>query len=185
MRFACFPLFLALFSVACRAGDYHECVSPEGVRSYQLEKCEKGQRQTLIRDEAPATSRRVDSGGQVATTQVARAGSHFVGTGQVNGRPFRMLVDTGASYVSLSRDQAAAAGVALRGMPVTMQTANGAVKGVLTSAETVAFAGHEVRNVPVVVQTEGRPFPGVLLGMSFLRNFDINLNGAVMSLTRK
>ncbi|MEW6165932.1 MAG: retropepsin-like aspartic protease [Pseudomonadota bacterium] len=178
-------LIFLLFPLAASADEYRECVSPEGVRSFRVGKCAKGDRETVFRDAAAPVSRRVDGGGQAATTQVARAGSHFVGNGQVNGLPFRMLVDTGASYVSLSRDQALAAGVALSGMPVTMQTANGPVKGVLTRAATVAFAGHEVRDVAVVVQTEGRPYPGVLLGMSFLRNFDISLNGAVMSLTRK
>jgi predicted aspartyl protease len=66
-----------------------------------------------------------------------------------------------------------------------MQTANGVVRGLLSTASSVSFAGHEVKNIPVVVQVEGRPFPGILLGMSFLSHFDINMSGSVMSITRK
>jgi aspartyl protease family protein len=116
---------------------------------------------------------------------VIRDGLHFGGIGHINGRPYRMLVDTGASFVSMSKMHALRAGIALRGRAIKTQTANGAVRGILTTAETISFAGHEVKNVPVIVQTEGKPFSGILLGMSFLGNFDLNMNGSVMSITRR
>ncbi|MDX9974780.1 MAG: retropepsin-like aspartic protease [FCB group bacterium] len=178
-------LLLVFFPLTVWASDYYECVSPTGQKTYQLERCAKDHKQTSINDPTPPVSRRVDRVGEVVTTQIFKSGNHYHGTGHVNGKPFRMLVDTGASFVSMSRDQALASGVPVRGRPMRMQTANGAVRGLLSTADTINFAGHEVRNVPVVVQVEGKPFPGILLGMSFLSHFDINMAGSTMSMTRK
>lgn len=174
-------LLLVLMPLTAWASDYYECVSPDGTRTFQLEKCGRNHRQTAIRDPAPPISKPL--GREVATTQVLRNGGHFGGTGYVNGKPFPMLVDTGATYVAMSRDHAVASGVSLNGRSMQAQTANGIVRGVLSKA-AIAFAGHEVENVDVVVQIDGG-LPGVLLGMSYLSNFDINMSGSVMSLTRK
>ena len=178
-------LLLLLLPATCWAGDYFECVSPQGVTSYQLEKCDQTARQKTIRDDQPPATYWVDGSNQTKTTQVLRSGMNYFGTGLVNGRPFRMMVDTGASFVSMSRDQALQSGIPIRGRPLKMQTANGTVQGVLATAESISFAGHEVKNVQVVIQTEGKPFPDILLGMSYLGHFDMNMNGSVMSLTRK
>jgi clan AA aspartic protease (TIGR02281 family) len=176
---------LFLLPVASWATDYYECISPDGSKSYQVEKCDKSHEQRHIRDDKAPTTHRVDNSNQPMTTQVTRSGLNYYGTGYINGKAYRMMVDTGASFVSISRDQALSAGVPLRGRPMKMQTANGIVSGVLTTAKSVSFAGHEIKNVPVVVQTGGRPFPGVLLGMSFLSHFDLNMSGKVMSMTKR
>lgn len=141
--------------------------------------------QTIIKDDKPPSVTKVSNSGQTVTTQIVKTGNHYWGNGQINGAPLRMMVDTGASFVSIGREAAIQAGISFQGRPMKMQTANGTVSGILTNAKTINFAGHELKNVPVVVQVEGKPFPGVLLGMSFLGSFDINMNGSVMSLTRK
>lgn len=178
-------LLLALLPLTSWAADYYECISPQGKKSYQLEKCGKDHQQTTITDPVPPVSIRVDRSGEPRTSQTFRTGNHYYGTGYINGKPFHMLVDTGASYVTITRDQALISGVPIRGRPMRMQTANGIVDGVLSSARTVSFSGHEVKNVPVVVQTSGKPFPSILLGMSYLGHFDINMSGSVLSMTKK
>lgn len=178
-------LLLIIFSFPVFAADYYECAAPDGRKTYQMDKCPKSHQQTGIADSTPAASWRVDRAGEVMTTQVIKSGYHYIGIGVVNGARFKMMVDTGASFVSMSRDQAISSGIPIHGRSMMMQTANGTVKGILTRARTVTFAGHEVKNVDVVVQTEGKPFPDILLGMSYLKHFDINMSGAVMSLTRK
>jgi clan AA aspartic protease (TIGR02281 family) len=167
------------------SADFYECIAPDGGKSYQLESCSTGYGQKQIRSDQPPKRQRVDNSNQPTTTQVIRNGLHFGGVGHINGKPYRMMVDTGASFVSMSKAQALHAGIALRGRAIKTQTANGVVRGILTTAETVNFAGHEVKHVPVIVQMEGKPFPGILLGMSYLRYFDLNMNGSVMSMTRK
>lgn len=176
---------LILLPVTCWSADYYECASPDGIRSYQLEKCGKGYEQKLIHDDKEPATHRIDKTNRPLTTQVMRTGLNYRGTGHINGKPHRMMVDTGASFVSIGKEQALHTGILLRGRPINMQTANGIVRGVLTVAESVSFAGHEVKNVPVVVQTEGKPSPEVLLGMSYLSHFDLNMSGMVMSMTRK
>jgi clan AA aspartic protease (TIGR02281 family) len=182
MRLLSIALILPLSALAT---DYYECVSTDGVKSYQIDRCSLGQAQQRILDTVAPMSMRVDRSGETMTTQVVKAGIHYRGTGYINGVSFPMLVDTGASFVAISREQAVAAGISMRGRRTQMITANGAVKGVITSARTVTFAGHEIKDVPVIVQTSGKPFPQVLLGMSYLRHFDVNMAGSVLSLTRK
>lgn len=180
----CAALTLALPTLAL-AGDFYECVSPQGVKSFQTTPCDKGARENRRRGETPPKT--VSLGGEATrqTTQVHKAGRNYVGVGSVNGRSFKMLVDTGASYVSLGREHAVAAGLPASGRPVRMQTANGVVDGYLTVARTVEFAGQRLNDVTVVVNGGNQAMPEVLLGMSFLDRFDLNLNGTVLSLTPK
>ncbi|WP_245558754.1 retropepsin-like aspartic protease family protein [Arhodomonas aquaeolei] len=61
---------------------------------------------------------------------------HFVATGRINGEPVTFLLDTGATYVTVSPGTASRLG--LREGPVaTFSTANGRVRGHLTRLDTV------------------------------------------------
>lgn len=114
-----------------------------------------------------------------------RAGGLQVTTvlnGKVQGR---LLLDTGASFVSISADLAARLGVNTNELPVkAMTVADGRqVDGRALTLKSVRVGDACARNVPAVV-LPGRSdaaFDG-LLGMSFLRNFAINIDGATGNL---
>lgn len=178
-------LLAVVMSPLAVGGDFYECLSPQGVKSYQTKPCETGAQERLRRGETSPKTVSLGGEGTRRTTQVHKAGRNYEGVGSINGQSFRMLVDTGASYVSLGREQALAAGLPTSGRPVRMRTANGVVDGYLTTARTVEFAGHRLNEVAVVVNGSQQPMPQVLLGMSFLDRFDLNLNGTVLSLTPK
>lgn len=103
---------------------------------------------------------------------------HFVAHPAVEGRRVRMLVDTGASYVALSWEDAAMIGLKLepRDFTLRMSTANGIASGAPVRLAEVRLGDITVRNVEAVVAQKGA-LRTSLLGMSFLRR----LNGFEVS----
>ena len=108
-------------------------------------------------------------------------GGHIVATRRNNGEPVEFLLDTGATYVAVSADLAERLGLEASGS-AWFNTANGRVRGDLTTLDEVSlggFAAHQVR---------GSISPGMegdvaLLGMSFLNRFDIQIRDARMVLS--
>lgn len=184
MRGMVFSLLIA--PALCWASGYYKCTDASGVETFSVERCAKGERSIYVPDSTSAISLRLDAGSDAQTTQVVATGRHFRGVGSINGMTFPMMVDTGATLVAMSVGEAQRAGVDLRNRPKgRSMTANGMVEGLHAVLTEVSFAGHTVRNVPAFVQTSGKPFPEILLGMSFLDHFEMNVNKGVLSLHRK
>lgn len=109
------------------------------------------------------------------------ASGHFVAPGHINGEPVRFLLDTGASLVAVPGNLAERLGLE-PGASADFFTANGRARGYLTMLDQVGLGGvnaHDVR---------GSINPGmygdtVLLGMSFLHRFDIQIRGTQMTLS--
>ena len=99
---------------------------------------------------------------------------HFYVSGQVHQASVLFLIDTGASAVSISLEQAAQARIP-SGRKVDIQTANGVIQGELVRGIPVR-AGHLVYNDTTVAYGNlGLPAPHALLGQSFLKQFDIEM----------
>ncbi len=104
----------------------------------------------------------------------------------VNGKtPVAMLLDTGATYVSLPRSLAAKCGAkATAADPEkTLRLANGTTSSVrITRLESLRVGGFEVANLECAVPTvEGAAPP--LLGQSFLRHFTYTVDPHTRKLT--
>jgi aspartyl protease family protein len=95
---------------------------------------------------------------------------HFIADPNINGTRVSMLVDTGASVVALSAEDASRIG--MRPLPadftVPISTANGVALAAPVVLREIAIGGIVVRDVRAVVMPRGR-LNGSLLGMSFLR----------------
>ena len=102
-------------------------------------------------------------------TYRADASGHFYVTALVNGAPIRFMIDTGASVVTLTPDDARAAGIFMDSLQYTesMSTANGEARAAQTSLRDVRLDQLFVDDVAAVVMEN--PMPVSLLGMSFLR----------------
>lgn len=95
---------------------------------------------------------------------------HFLVEPSVNGRRLRMLVDTGASAVALSYEDAVSAGfhVAASDFTISVQTANGPAKAAPIRIGEIEIGDITVRGVPAVVARPGA-LNVSLLGMTFLK----------------
>ena len=102
-----------------------------------------------------------------------RAGDgHFYADVTVNGTSAHMLVDTGASIVALTGEDAEAMGVEWDPADVqpVARGANGAVYGVNVTLDQIQLGQLEAQNVQAVVVPEGLGIS--LLGQSFLSKID-------------
>lgn len=108
---------------------------------------------------------------------------HYWLRAEINGHPANFLVDTGATLTAVSSETAAAAGLESReaGLPVRMQTANGAVAAELTTINELRFGNIVSRGLDAVIA------PGLgptnVIGMNFIsRLASVRLEGNTMIL---
>ena len=123
--------------------------------------------------------------GEDAIAFARGADGHFRIEAQVDGISVRFLLDTGASVVTLSPDDARRMGFDLGALRFTQtfQTANGTVKGAPVRLREVRIGPILVRDVRASVN--GAPMAGSLLGMSFLdRLGGYDVRGARLTLRR-
>ncbi|MEL6422931.1 MAG: TIGR02281 family clan AA aspartic protease [Pseudomonadota bacterium] len=99
--------------------------------------------------------------------------NQFYADAYINGRKILVLVDTGASHVSLAYEDARALGLFLfeRDFTAAARTANGLTKVAPVRIDRIRIGEVEVRDVDAFVGAEGVAFP-TLLGMTFLRKLD-------------
>lgn len=99
--------------------------------------------------------------------------------GKINSVPVWFVVDTGASFVTISPEIARKAGIDLKGSPhIQLQTANGAISAPMVALDSVVADDIEMRNVQAVIHSP-TPDPNIgLLGMSFFGQHQITINHA-------
>lgn len=98
------------------------------------------------------------------------ADGHFYADVQINGTNIHMLIDTGASGIALSRDDARTAGLATSiGMnDVVGEGADGAVHGEFVKLDRVELGPLSASGLEAIVLNNGEQS---LLGQSFLSKF--------------
>ena len=103
----------------------------------------------------------------------AHADGHYYARAEINGRPLDVMVDTGASIVALTYEDAERAGLRLRPSDFTarVNTANGIAAVAPVTLERVSIGNITVRDVRAAVSERGR-LGKTLLGMSFLSRLD-------------
>ncbi|MFT3730968.1 MAG: TIGR02281 family clan AA aspartic protease [Hyphomicrobium sp.] len=94
---------------------------------------------------------------------------HFQTGAEINGRDIDVMVDTGASLVALSYEDAERVGIFVKPSDFTqmVQTANGAARVAPVTIARIRIGDIMVRNVPAAVSERGVSARS-LLGMSFL-----------------
>ncbi|MGA7789455.1 MAG: TIGR02281 family clan AA aspartic protease [Xanthobacteraceae bacterium] len=104
------------------------------------------------------------------TVEVARtSGGDFAVAAAINGAPVHMVLDTGASSVVLTQDDAKKAGLplALLDYSVSIDTANGRTRAAPVTLDRIAVGSLEEKSVDALVVQPGQ-LKTSLLGMSFL-----------------
>lgn len=144
-------------------------------------------------DVAAVKPQPIASGGSARATQsineldqsielARQPNGYFYADVQINGAPVHMIVDTGATVIALSREDAQAAGLPI---PIAMNEvigrgADGEVKGEEVSLDRVTLGGKTVEKLPAIVLNSGGQS---LLGQSFLSQFaSVKIEGDKMVL---
>lgn len=118
-----------------------------------------------------------DDGGQISAatslgtvvTIAAGRNGHFHTEAEINGRPIEVMIDTGATTIALSYEDAERAGIYVRDSDFTgaVSTANGVTRIAPVMLDRVSVGDITIRDVPASVLEPGR-LRTSLLGMSFL-----------------
>ncbi len=110
---------------------------------------------------------------------------HFFTDGDVAGKPLNFLVDTGATTVALSKQQAQQVGVDVAHLVYDreMMTASGTVRGASVTLPQLRIGDIQLLDVRAVVMDT--PSDIALLGQSFLSRIDkVAIEGDKMTLTK-
>jgi aspartyl protease family protein len=123
-----------------------------------------------------------NSGGSV--TLIPDGSGHHWASGTINGRSIRLLVDTGATVVSLPAAFAKSAGIDYtKGQRGTVQTANGANVAWRVTLDSVSVGDITLHQVGAVVLESG--LDTALLGMSFLSRTEMKRDANGLVLTKR
>jgi aspartyl protease family protein len=110
---------------------------------------------------------------------------HYYLTAEVNGEPVRFVVDTGATQIVLSKDDARRAGLDVEDLVYLGRayTANGEVRTAAVRLDRITIGPIEDSNVRAVVNDGA--MQGSLLGMEYLQRFSsVEIGGGKLILTR-
>lgn len=110
---------------------------------------------------------------------------HYYLTAQVNGVPLRFVVDTGASQIVLSQQDARRAGIDTGSLVYTGRafTANGEVRTAPVRLDRIEVGA--IRDSDVRAVVNGGDMAGSLLGMEYLQRFSrVEITGGKLVLER-
>ena len=167
-----------------RVGETYNGVTLVGADSEAAVISIKGRKQRLKIGEGVYRTETVRTD-RATTTLIADRSGHFITLGTINGASVRFMVDTGATLVSMSVNDARRAGVNyLAGTRGYSQTANGVTPVFKVMLDSVKLGDITLTNVDGLVHESGA-LPLVLLGMSFLGQLDMRHNGDSLTLTKR
>jgi aspartyl protease family protein len=171
------------------AGD----VSPEGVRLVSATSEAAvieidGKRRTLALGTSYRQAGTAATPAAIGSSVVLTADNegHFFVTGMINNSAaVRFMVDTGASFVSISAEDARRAGINyLAGQRGSTLTASGVAPVYRVKLDTLKIGDVTLYNVDASVHTSGK-LPIGLLGMSFLNRMEMKRDASALTLTRR
>jgi aspartyl protease family protein len=126
---------------------------------------------------APAVS------GRTVALQAGPHG-HYLANAEINGQRIEVMVDTGASQVALTFDDASRAGIHVRDRDFNqlVRTANGIGRVAPVTLDRASIGDITVRNVPASVSERGM-LGTTLLGMSLLKRLSrVDMRGETLIL---
>ena len=142
-----------------------------------------GEKRTLSMGQNIAVATGVS--GAARMTLIADGTGHFFAEGNINGGSVKFLVDTGATSVFLSAQDARRLGINyLKGQLGYSDTAGGTIRVYRVKLDTVKIGDISASNVDAVV-SEQEHMPFALLGMSFLNRMRMDRDGDQLTLTKR
>lgn len=138
-------------------------------------------KRTAKRSSDPTGQTSTQAGNGFASRELRRdPDGHFYADAQVNGARIRFMVDTGASMVALTQEDARRAGVALGDERGRAMGAGGEIETVPVTIDRIAIGPLEARGVRGAMVKQ---LPVSLLGQSFLEQVaSVEIRGDTMVL---
>lgn len=156
----------------------------------QAPRASSAEQQAILINDVAAESRSPET--YAASTQATSSGGaldiprdpngHFYADVDINGTKVHMLIDTGATGVALSREDARSAGIATSiGMPnVVGEGADGSIHGEYVTVDRMSLGDVSAEKMDALVLNSGGQS---LLGQSFLAKFaSVEIHGDTMTL---
>jgi len=120
-----------------------------------------------------------------AQAQLIASGDMYNVTGSINDQLADFVVDTGATYITMSVAQAARLRLDYNtAQKITMNTANGKVEAQLFKLQKIRIGGIELHDVQAAV-VDNLASSRILLGMSFLNQVEMQHKNGLMILTQR
>jgi len=111
----------------------------------------------------------------------ADSNGHYYVKGNADGVSIEFMIDTGASYITLTKEAAGRLGVGPLNFDLTTSTANGPIQNAQITIGQLTIGSFNVIRIPAVVN--GGALDEPLLGMSWLGLFkSIEIQNGVMTL---
>lgn len=126
----------------------------------------------------PATVEKPEMADQVVLSR--SLSGHYHAEAFINGVKTIVLVDTGATSVTISQELANKIGIKSH-KAIRTKTANGDSVGYMTRLESVKLGGIMVKNVAATI-APNLSGADALLGMSFLNRMDVRLHKGTMTI---
>lgn len=157
------------------SGEVFKCVN-DGKVSYSSSPCESGA--------VPYDARRSSVNDQSADTITVTRDAHGIYSlpGSINGRSVNFIVDTGASFTTISGDFARTLGINNCVQVGVTHTANGDAPMCRVKVDSLSFGGFSYSNLSISLNPT---MQGVaLLGNDLLSGFKVNQQAGVMVLSK-
>jgi aspartyl protease family protein len=134
-------------------------------------------------------SKQISIGYKLPTKKIVRIssqeGGHYWAAAQINGRTVNVVIDTGATSISMGASAAKNLGVDYsKGQSVRMSTANGVTEGRRVTLKKVTIGEISQYNVAATVSLNDA-LPVILLGNSFLSGVDMRTDNGVLILEQR
>ena len=163
--------------------------SPEGVTLISANSKEaiveiNGEQQSLKLGEGISSSFKSTTAKKTITIVPNSNGMYFV-NGSINDFQVEFVVDTGATVISMNRNQAKRIGLKykLEGKPSQSYTANGIAEIYVMTLKKVKIGDIEIRDVRASIHDSEHPAV-ILLGNSFLSKVDMQREGRILKLIK-
>lgn len=165
-----------------RAAEPRQAVA-EAPAAEPVEEPRERVRRQVANVERPA--RRAEPLFSLSTRLERQRDGHFHANAEINGQSIPVLVDTGATLVAMSYEDAQRAGVSVQpgDFRFASETANGRAYFARVVLDEVRVGNVHVRNVQAAVGQPGR-MRGTLLGMSFLGQLRMEMRDGTLILER-
>ncbi len=156
--------------------------SPEGVR---LVSADRGR--AVVEIDGRSLELRLGESTMATAELKADARGHFVTRAWINGVETTAMIDTGATTVAMSGEEARRLGIDYGGRPrVQIATAGGTRVAYRVTLSSVRVGEVTITGVEAVVFEGGREqLPITLLGMTFLNGVDMRRVGNTLTLSRR